>query len=231
MTEARHGGLERALGYKFQRQLLLRRALTHKSYANESQGVVPDNETLEFLGDAVLEFVVRDLLLRRFPELHEGQLTQLKAVLVNAANLARHGERLGLGEHLYLGRGEDKERGRGKASLVADAFEAIIAAIYLDGGLRAARAFIQRCFKDQLNGLTGSPASLRDHKSLLQEQLQARGLPLPTYVVESEQGPDHSKTFTVAVRLRGERMAAATGRSKKEAQQLAAAEALALLKR
>jgi ribonuclease-3 len=219
--------LERRLGHRFADTELLRRALTHRSFANETPEALPHNETLEFLGDAVLEFVVRDLLFHLHPQLDEGRMTQIKVRLVNAVNLARHAEELRLGEALFLGRGEEKGRGRLKSSLIADAFEAVVAAIYLDGGLRAARCFLSRRFRLQIESAATTAADARDHKSALQEWLQARGLPLPVYEVTAEGGPDHAKTFTVAVRLQGAIVASATGRSKKEAQQLAAAAALA----
>jgi len=221
--------LEQQLGYRFSDPSLLRRALTHRSFANESARPIPNNETLEFLGDAVLEFVIRDLLFHGYPSLDEGRMTQIKVQLVSAAALARHAQTLGLGEHLLLGRGEEKGRGRLKGSLLADAFEAVVAAIYLDGDLRAAKSFLGRCFRESIAAAAEQPLLMQDHKSALQEQLQAQGLPLPVYEVESEKGPDHAKTFTVAVRIQGKVLATASGRNKKEAQQLAAAAALTQL--
>jgi len=218
--------LEERLGYRFRDPALLHRALIHRSYANEASEPIPNNETLEFLGDAVLEFLIRDLMLRRHPDFDEGRMTQMKVRLVNAANLARHAQELGLGEHLFLGRGEEKGRGRQKLSLLADAFEAVVAALYLDGGLRVVRRFITQRFGPQIDQAAELPFAMRDHKSALQEQLQARNLPLPVYEVTAEEGPDHAKTFTVVVQVQGKELASASGRSKKEAQQLAAAAAL-----
>lgn len=221
--------LQRALGYRFRDETLLERALTHRSRVHEDpSGALVDNEALEFLGDAVLGFVIADALCRRFPGFDEGQKSKLKAALVSRSTLARVGERLALGRYLLLGRGEEKTGGRRKQALVANTVEAIIAAMYLDGGLEAARAFIEREFTDLMEDLGRGDglAEAVDAKSALQEWVQARGLPLPAYHVVEERGPDHAKLFQVEVRIAGEPIAQAEGQSKKEAEQRAARRAL-----
>ena len=222
--------LERRVGYRFRDPGLLEHALTHTSRANEDvSGGVIDNESLEFLGDAVLGFAIADILFRRFPEHDEGWKSKIKASLVSTASLARQAERLGLGDHLLLGRGEEKTGGRRKHALLADGYEALIAAIYLDGGVDHATAFIARQFGDSINEARQPAAVLRDFKSALLENVQSGGEPLPEYVVVGEAGPDHHKTFHVEVRIGGKPLADAVGRSKKEAEQDAAQRALARL--
>ena len=222
--------LERRVGYRFRDPGLLEHALTHTSRANEDvSGGVIDNESLEFLGDAVLGFAIADILFRRFPEHDEGWKSKIKASLVSTASLARQAERLGLGDHLLLGRGEEKTGGRRKHALLADGYEALIAAIYLDGGVDHATAFIARQFGDSINEARQPAAVLRDFKSALLENVQSGGEPLPEYVVVGEAGPDHHKTFHVEVRVGGKPLADAVGRSKKEAEQDAAQRALARL--
>lgn len=222
--------LEQQLGYTFRDRGLLEHALTHRSRAHEDvSGGVVDNESLEFLGDAVIGFVVADRLFREFPECDEGQKSKLKAMLVSTSSLARLGEELTLGEHLLLGRGEEKTGGRQKRSLMADTFEAVVAAIYLDGGVEAAEDFVERQFRPLLDEMrtTGTVASIvADHKSALQEWLQSHDLSLPEYRLVREIGPDHRKVFQIEVRVRGEVVAQAEGRSKKDAEQRAAEEAL-----
>lgn len=221
--------LEARIGYRFRDRGLLEHALTHKSRAAEDvSGGVVDNESLEFLGDAVLGLVVADALFRRYPEYTEGQKSKIKAAIVSTQSLARHAEALGLGAHLILGRGEEKTGGRFKQALLADAYEALIAAIYLDGGLEAAAAFLQRELRDAIEA--GSAQTIvRDYKSALQERLQALGRPLPEYRVSGEAGPDHRKVFSVEVVVDGAVLGAATGHAKKEAEQEAARLALARL--
>jgi ribonuclease-3 len=190
---------------------------------------VADNESLEFLGDAVLGLVVADMLFRRYPGYNEGQKSKIKAAVVSTHSLGRHAEGLRLGEHLILGRGEEKTGGRFKQALLADAYEALIAAIYLDGGLPAAAAFLERELNDAIE--TGSAQTVvgQDYKSALQERLQALGKPLPEYRLAGEAGPDHRKEFSIEVVVAGEVLGAATGRAKKEAEQEAARLALARL--
>jgi len=224
--------LQQAIGYRFRDRGLLEHAMTHTSRANEDvSGGVHDNESMEFLGDAVVGFVVADVLFREFPEFDEGEKSKTKAALVSTATLARQAERLNLGEHLLLGRGEEKTGGRRKQALLADGYEALIAAIYPDGGIEHARAFIVREFAPlltevQQHGIAGS----QDYKSALQELLQARDLPLPEYRLVGTMGPDHRKLFQVEVVVNGEALAESTGPSKKEAEQDAARAALDKLK-
>lgn len=219
-------GLEARIGYRFRDTGLLEHALTHKSKANEdATGGVFDNESLEFLGDAVLGFVVADLLFHDFPHFQEGRKSKAKAALVSTAALAAMAERIGLGAYLLLGRGEEKSGGRRKHALLADGCEAMIAAIYLDGGLDAARDFILRELADEIEAVR-SPAFLTDFKSALQERLQGRGRALPEYEVADEIGPAHDKRFVVRVRVGGAVLAEATGRTKKDAEQEAARLAL-----
>jgi ribonuclease-3 len=174
----------------------------------------------------VLGFVVAELLFRRFPDRDEGQKLKMKAALVSTRTLARQAGRLGLGEHLLLGRGEEKTGGRRKRALLADGYEALIAALYLDGGMDAARAFILREFERLVGDVAGAVTIGDDHKSALQEVLQGRGEPLPEYVVTAEEGPAHRRLFRVEVRVRGAVLAEAEGRTKKEAEREAARKAL-----
>ena len=220
-------GLERAIDYRFRDRGLLEHAMTHTSRANEDvSGGVVDNESLEFLGDAVLGFAIADMLFREFPGFNEGQKSKMKASLVSTATLARQAERLGLGDHLLLGRGEEKTGGRRKQALLADGYEALIAAIYLDGGVEPARAFIVREFSPLLADVQSRGMAAGDYKSALQEYLQAAERPLPEYRLTGSTGPDHRKEFQVAVVIGGETVAEATGPSKKEAEQEAARLAL-----
>jgi len=219
--------LQEAAGYRFRDRGILEHALTHRSRANEDvTGGVIDNESLEFLGDAVLGLVIAELLFMRFPERDEGQKSKMKAALVSTPALARQARRLGLGEHLLLGRGEEKTGGRAKRALLADGYEALIAAVYLDGGIDAARAFILREFEPLVGDVAGSVTIGDDHKSALQEVLQGRGDPLPEYVVTAEEGPAHRRLFRVEVRVRGDVLAEAEGRTKKDAEREAARQAL-----
>ena len=218
--------LQARIAYRFRDRGLLEHALTHKSRAAEdASGGVADNESLEFLGDAVLGLVVADTLFHQYPTYNEGQKSKVKAAVVSTQALARQAEAIELGDHLILGRGEEKTGGRFKQALLADAYEALIAAIYLDGGLDAATAFLRRELKpsiDEGSAQTFAP----DYKSALQERLQALGHPLPEYRVSGEAGPDHRKIFTVEVLANGEVLGAASGRAKKEAEQEAARLAL-----
>jgi ribonuclease III len=218
---------EDRLGHRFQDAQMLERALTHRSRANEdATGATIDNESLEFLGDAVLGFVMADLLFRDFPQLDEGQKSKIKASLVSTATLGDLARELGLGQFLALGRGEEKTGGRNKQALLADGYEAVIAALYLDGGIDVVRAFIVREFSERLEDVRSPEFWGRDYKSALQEVVQARELSLPEYVVAAESGPDHRKIFHVEVRIAGEAMGSARGASKKAAEQDAARQAL-----
>lgn len=225
--------LERAIGYRFRDRGLIEHALTHRSRVHEdASGGVFDNESLEFLGDSILGFVIADMLFREFPQHNEGQKSKLKASLVSAASLARLGEAISLGTYLILGRGEEKTGGRRKQALIADSYEALIAAIYLDGGLEAARGFIERQFarlivEARLHG--AETAFTEDYKSALQEWLQSRDRGLPSYRLAAELGPPHRRRFEVEVMVEGLPLARAEGASKKEAAQAAAKAALAIL--
>lgn len=217
---------ESRIGYTFTQRELLRRALTHKSYSHEAKELdVRHNETFEFLGDSVLGFVVGDLLFRHFPQMDEGALSKMKAFLVSAPSLAAKAREYGMGEVILLGVGEEKTGGRKKDSLLANLFEAMIAAIYLDGGIDAARQLLERAFSDDIARIDQQDLLFRDYKTALQELAQGKGLPLPDYNVVAEVGPDHDKTFVVEVKL-GSLSTRGEGSSKKEAQQQAARHAL-----
>jgi ribonuclease III len=217
---------EQRIGYTFQRVDILTRSLTHTSYSHEAKlESVRHNETFEFLGDSVLGFIIGDILFRQFPTLDEGALSKMKAYLVSATSLAAKARLFGMGEVIFLGVGEEKTGGRRKDSLLANVFEALIAGVYLDGGIDAARGVIERSFADDLRGLKEDDLLFHDYKTALQELAQGRGLPLPDYHVVNEVGPDHDKTFIVDVKI-GSLVARGEGSSKKEAQQQAAKHAL-----
>jgi ribonuclease-3 len=217
---------EDRIGYHFERRELLTRALTHKSYSHEAKADdVRDNETFEFLGDSVLGFVIGDVLFHRFPSQDEGALSKMKAYLVSATSLAAKARLYGMGDVILLGVGEEKSGGRKKDSLLANLFEALIAAVYLDGGIVPARHMIERSFVHDLASLNADDLLFHDYKTALQEQAQGKGLQLPEYVVVDEVGPDHDKRFIVEVKV-GTRSARGEGSSKKEAQQQAAKHAL-----
>ena len=221
--------LEDDLGCSFENRGLLRQALTHSSWAHEVHiDNVGDNESLEFLGDAIIGFVVADLLYREFPDSDEGAKSKMKSSLVSTLSLARVGERLQLGRYIRLGKGEEKTGGRQKLALLADTFEAVIAALYIDGGMEAARSCLHQCFQESVDEIrtTGKLAIVTDHKSVLQEWLQANEFALPSYRMVSESGPDHQKTFLVEVVESDRSLAKAKGRSKKSAEQEAARLAL-----
>jgi len=216
--------LEAVLGYTFRERGLLEQALRHASWCNEHAAAGhEDNERLEFLGDAVLDLVVGHKLMTRYPQLREGQLSVTRAQVVSEAGLSEVAAQLGLGEWLVLGKGEEKSGGRGKASILADAFEALLAAVYLDGGFVAAVEMVERLLAQRIE--TVEFKGFYDFKTRLQETAQARLKAAPTYRVEQEIGPDHDKRFVVSVTLGGEEWARAVGKSKKEAEQMAAAEA------
>jgi ribonuclease-3 len=238
MTPADDALLEQRLGHKFARPALLHDALTHSSAVPEmraSQGesspsrATVNNERLEFLGDAVLELLTSEYLLEVFPDWTEGQLSKSRARLVNAHSLETVARRLRLGEHLRLGRGEEKTGGREKQTLLADAFEAVLAAIYLDAGLSAAREVLRRTLFEQAVEEAGERMAESDHKSALQELLQSRGQVPAEYRVVGESGPDHQKIFKIEVWVNHSRVASAEGGTKKEAEQRAARKALTLL--
>jgi ribonuclease III len=217
---------EQRIGYTFTERDLLRRALTHKSYSHEAKDTdVRHNETFEFLGDSVLGFVIGDLLFRHFPTLDEGALSKMKAFLVSASSLANKARELGMGDVILLGVGEEKTGGRKKDSLLANLFEAVIAGVYLDGGIDAARGLIESAFQPDIARIDQQDLLFQDYKTALQELAQGKGLPLPEYHVVAEVGPDHDKTFIVEVKV-GSLTTRGEGSSKKEAQQQAARQAL-----
>lgn len=224
MTEAERRELEAIIGCHFEHTERLERALTHRSFRIESGG--KDNERLEFLGDRVLGLVASEHLCRAYPDWDAGKLSKGLARLVSSASVYTAARRLKLGTHLRLGPGEEKTGGREKKRLLADAYEAVLGAIYLDGGLPAATAFLERTLLEPT--LKGQPEGLErpDHKSALQEWLQQRGLVTVEYRVRSESGPEHQKTFEVEVWHSGRKLSASEGHSKKEAEQAAARMAL-----
>jgi len=238
MTPADDALLEKRLGHKFARRALLHDALMHSSAVPEmrvTQGepytakAAVNNERLEFLGDAVLELLTSEYLLEAFPDWTEGQLSKSRARLVNAHSLEAAARRLRLGDHLRLGRGEEKTGGREKQTLLADAFEAVLAAIYLDAGLSAARDVLRRTLFEQALEEAGERMAESDRKSALQELLQSRGQIPAEYRVVGESGPDHQKIFKIEVWVNGSRVASAEAGTKKEAEQRAARKALTLL--
>jgi len=219
--------IEARIGYRFKDRGLLEHALTHKSRAAEDvSGGVADNESLEFLGDAVIGLVVASALFHQYPTFDEGQKSKIKAYAVSTQSLARRAEEIRLGDHLILGRGEEKTGGRFKQALLADAFEALVAGLYLDGGLEAAETFLLRELKDELDSGSARNFMGQDYKSALQERVQALGRALPEYRVASESGPDHRKIFNIEVVVSGEVLGHAAGKAKKEAEQEAARLAL-----
>ncbi len=219
--------LETALGYRFAERELLRVALTHRSFANEQGGDAPDNERLEFLGDAVLDLIVGHLLMNLCPDLAEGELSVTRSRVVSEAGLAEVARDLDLGRWLLLGKGEARSGGREKASILSGSFEALMAAVYLDGGFGAAWSLASRFFARRLESLDLETSG--DFKTRLQEVVQAAHRATPTYSVVGESGPDHDKTFEVAVRVGDKELARGRGKSKKAAEQRAAAAALALV--
>jgi len=217
--------LEAKLGYRFKDRKLLENALTHSSYANENHSPMGSNERLEFLGDSILGMVTADHLYAEHPEEPEGDLTRTRAALVCEESLVEVAQTLDLGAYLRLGKGESAGGGRGRPSIRADAVEAVLAAVYLDGGLEEARKIIRRFI---LNKETEKSAS-RDYKTALQELVQRESGQVLAYRLAGESGPDHDKLFTVEVELNGAVVGSGRGRSKKEAEQMAAKAAIARL--
>lgn len=211
--------LQQDIGYSFQNQEHLRRALTHPSTK------LPDNQRLEFLGDAVLEFCVSDMLYQKYPDLHEGELTARRAALVCERTLSVIARDLHLGDYLLMGHGEEQTGGREKPSILADAMEAVLAAVYVDGGYEAAREVIARLFREDERLIAWRG---HDDKSSLQEYTQAHGLELPAYAIIAQSGPDHDRRFIAQVSVMGEPIATGEGNSKKAAEQAAAKAALKL---
>lgn len=221
--------LEERLGYSFRNRALLETALTHSSYANENRasGIVC-NERLEFLGDSVLGVTVADFLYRHFPDMPEGRMTRLRAELVCEHSLHRVALELHLGDYLRLGKGEEHNGGRKRASILSDAVEAVIAAMYLDAGMETAAGFIHRCLLDDVRAI--ETPTFTDYKTSLQELVQRHSGQVLSYELVGEEGPDHAKTFRVQVCLNGDPIGRGTGRTKKEAEQTAAANALEALR-
>jgi len=221
-------GLEEDIGYLFEMPSLLDQALTHKSWANEAGSGAVDNERLEFLGDAVLDVVVSRLLYSASPPLSEGEMSKIRAFLVKEESLERIAQSFALGKYLRLGRGEELTGGRGKPSILADALEALIAAIYLDGGFHMAFAFVEGILGSAV-AEAGTGGMDRDYKTRLQELCQARYGRAPGYRLTGESGPDHDKEFEVEIWLGSRHLGRGRGRSKKEAEQRAAEDALGML--
>ncbi|MBU0673102.1 MAG: ribonuclease III [Proteobacteria bacterium] len=218
--------LQNRLGYNFVKPELLQLALIHRSYAFEQGGRLDrDNERMEFLGDAVLDLTVGNALFQLYPEMPEGEMTKLRALLVKESHLARMAVEVDLGSALFLGRGEEGSLGRQKSSILSCAYEAVIGAIFLDGGYGAAEQFVTSHFTPHFDPLK-EKIHLADAKSRLQELTQEQFSEAPVYVLEKEEGPDHEKIFTVSVQFRGAVLAHGRAMSKKVAEQLAAAEAL-----
>ena len=221
--------LEKALGYTFKNDALLKEAVRHSSYANEHRGEESvSNERLEFLGDSVLGFVTAEFLFHRHPNAPEGELTRIRARLVCEDTLYEVAQRLNLGQYLCLGHGEEAGGGRERPSILADATEAVIAAVYLDGGIEAASALIHRVLLDDANEAHAAEAR-RDYKTALQELVQRKPGQALQYRLTGESGPDHAKTFTITVYLNGEVAGTGSGHSKKEAEQMSARDALSAL--
>jgi ribonuclease-3 len=216
--------IQERIGHRFNNAELLERALTHKSYANENR-VPAHNERLEFLGDAVLGLIISEYLMKTCPDSTEGDLSRLRAAVVSEPALALAAREIGLGDHLLLGRGEEQTGGRDKDSLLANCLEALIAALYLDGGREAAETFVIRFFEEAIKKTCNFRGTL-DYKTDLQELCQERLKKLPEYRIVSEAGPDHQKQFTVELSIKGEVYGRGIGRTKKEGEQRAAKEAL-----
>ncbi|MCQ2454853.1 MAG: ribonuclease III [Clostridia bacterium] len=220
--------LEDLLGYKFNDISLLKNALTHSSYANEIKKDMMSNERLEFLGDSVLSLIVSDYIYNNFSSMPEGNLTRLRAYLVCETTLCTYSRELNLGSYLQLGHGEINAGGRNRDSILADAFEAVIASIYLDGGMEKAKEFVMRFVKRELDTHTIDEA-LKDYKTLLQEIIQKNPEEEVTYVLTDEKGPDHNKEFTVTVYINSNPIGIGTGKTKKRAEQMAAMQTLKLM--
>lgn len=218
--------LEQKIGHKFNNKTLLKQSLTHSSYANEIKRPGSSNERLEFLGDSVLSIVVSSYLYNNY-KIDEGELTKLRASLVCESALFDFAKEISLGEFLILGKGELQNGGNRRPSILADAFEALIAAIYLDGGIEPARKFVLKFVKDDLSNIEN--LSFKDYKTHLQEIVQQNPEERIEYVLVDESGPDHNKVFTVELRLNSNVIATGKGRSKKQAEQQAASEALKLM--
>ncbi len=219
--------LQTLMGYSFKNKELLYEALSHSSYANESKKTRRSNERLEFLGDSVLSIVVSDHIFKHFKHIPEGELTKLRASLVCESSLFEFSKKIDLGAHIFLGRGEEMTGGRTRPSIVSDAFEAVIAAIYLDGGIEAAREYVLQFIPKDIT--PAGAKSFHDFKTVLQEVIQRNPEEKVEYFLKSESGPDHDKRFVIQVLLNGCVIGEGEGRSKKSAEQAAACQALRLM--
>lgn len=230
MFEDLISALQKVISYNFSDPKVLIEAITHKSFANENRELhLPDNERLEFLGDAVLHLLISDHLIENYPNLPEGDLSKLRAAIVSEPSLFNIARGINLGNFLLLGRGEEQTEGKKKSSILANAMEAVIAAIYLDGGIEKARAFVIGCFEPKMKKAVEQRIS-HDYKTDLQEYCQGLNLSLPKYRVVKETGPDHQKTFEIDIIINNTAYGSGVGRTKKEAEQRAAEEALKRLK-
>lgn len=219
--------LENRLNYKFKNIDLLKNALIHSSYANEVRGNTHSNERLEFLGDSVLSVIVSDHIYAKFSNMPEGELTRLRSSLVCEKSLCEFSREIGIGEYLQLGKGEDKNGGRNRDSILADAFEAVLAAIYLDGGMKPAKEHVMNTVLRDLKHHDDD--TFKDYKTTLQEIIQRNPEESVSYFLIDEKGPDHDKIFTVEVRLNSNVIGVGSGKNKKQAEQMAAKEALRLM--
>lgn len=228
VNKGRLSEFEKILGYRFTDLRLLQRALVHSSYAFEQSQEGENNERLEFLGDAVLDLIIGYILSHRYPEMREGQLTKLRASLVNEQHLAKMAREIELGEYLFLGKGEDASQGREKSSILSCAYEAVIGAVFEDGGYDIVSEILARFFLPDLD-TKKEELLVADSKSRLQELLQEKHNEAPIYIIEGEEGPSHQKLFTVSVRFQDEILGTGKAGSKKVAEQQAAADALSEL--
>ncbi len=232
ITENRNklNGLEEVIGYRFRDRGNLVLALTHSSYANERKAAdIKSNERLEFLGDSVLNIVTSDYIYRNCPELPEGEMTKMRAAIVCESSLARCAEKIRLGDYLFLGKGEENTGGRNRSSILSDAFEALIGAIYIDGGISEARRFILKTMEEIYLDLERIDV-FKDYKTMFQEIVQKKGDQRISYRILNEKGPDHNKVFTAQVLVGEKPYGKGTGRSKKEAEQNAAKDAIDKMK-
>lgn len=220
--------LEKRLGYKFNNVKYLKNALIHSSYANEVRGDTHSNERLEFLGDSVLSIIVAEHIFNKYPNMPEGELTKLRASLVCEKSLCVFSRELGIGDYLLLGNGEDKNGGRERDSILADAFEAVLAAIYIDGGFNAAKKHVLNTVLRDFEHHSDED-SFKDYKTVLQEIIQRNPEESVSYILIDESGPDHDKIFTVEVHLNSNVIGCGKGKSKKQAEQMAACQALKLM--
>lgn len=220
--------LEKKIGYKFKNQKLLKTALTHTSYAYEKN--VQSNEKLEYLGDSILEFISSEYLYKNYPKLKEGEMTKVRATVVCESSLYKIAQRYNFGEKLYLGKSEIMSGGRNRPAILADSVEAVIAAIYLDGGIEETKKFIIENLKEEIK-IASENVGQKDYKTVLQEKLQIKGDVVIDYIIVKEKGPDHNKEFEAEVRCNSNPLARGKGRTKKQAEMQAAKQALENMKR